>query len=77
MTRKDLVSIVKTKENKANSTKAVSFWEGVLATLKEACRVKTFRDLDQFKEFTHFAKANLKAEELIYRNCIQDQKRSK
>ena len=59
------------------SAKLVSFWDGVLTTINEACRVKTFQELAYFAEFEEFALQKLQTEEKIYKKCIKDQKRAK
>ena len=50
---------IKAKESKAMSSKLVSFWDGVLATIKDACRIKTFSELEYFREFEEFAQQKL------------------
>ena len=59
------------------STQAVSFWEGVLVTLKDAYRLKTFQELEYFREFLSFAETSLRTEEKIYKKCIDEQKTAK
>ena len=59
------------------SSKLVSFWDGVLATIKDACRVKTFSELEYFREFEEFAQQKLQSEEMTYKKCIREQKRAK
>ena len=59
------------------STKAVSFWEGVLTTLKDANRIKTFRELEYFNEFERFAETSLNIEEKMYKKCIIERKQQK
>ena len=72
MSRKDIVVNIKTKENKAMSGKLVSFWDGVLTTIRDACRVKTFSELDYFSDFEEFALQKLQNEEKVYKKCISE-----
>jgi len=51
MSRRDIVSQMFTKESRKTLASQISFWEGVLAVMKEATALKTFASLEFFREF--------------------------
>ena len=54
------------------SGKLVSFWDGVLSTIRDACRIKTFSELDYFQDFEEFALQKLQNEEKVYKKCVNE-----
>jgi len=66
MSKRDLVCYIKLKEAKSESTKILSFWEGVQMLLSDANDCNPFRELSYFTNFSKFSAKSIKKEERKY-----------
>lgn len=57
--RRDLVKFIEIRNQKTMASKIISFWKGVIKTLKSVDQVSTFNELEYFREFAMFAERSL------------------
>ena len=55
MSRRDLITHIDTKQLRKCQTNSISFWEGVLSLMDYASQLRTFAQLNFFREFYEFA----------------------
>jgi hypothetical protein len=77
MTTRDLVSLMKHKEQKLMSANSISFWEGARDLLMESCEFRAFNELDFFKDFLAYVKQNLNVQEFSYIKAVREREKSK
>ena len=61
-----------TKELRKTQAYSISFWEGVLSILEQASEVKTFGELDFFREFYEFSRQKLFNDEKLFKKTLLD-----
>ena len=63
MSRRDIVKHMYTKELRKSQAAQISFWEGILSIMEYASSVRTFAELNFFREFYEFAYVHLMKDE--------------
>ena len=71
MSRKDLVTMIEQKDQKRESQKILSFWEGVLDVMQLVNQIGTFKEMQGFKDMHYMAEKAYHSEQRIFKKVVE------